>query len=259
MFKKYLQIIKNEISIKLIYKWNVLTEVFSRIVGIIVLILLWRGIMYSAGEVKDYNMKSIISYLTVSHIMFQLYTSEHISRLPNLIKSGNLSGYILRPYSFLGYCFATYVGSKVIVLLLMVIIIIVLVLTNLMFIELSKISILLLISNFILQFIFGSFIGTLGFWVIETWPLHPLYSSLSGLLGGALYPLDLLPSKIYETIKYNPFSLFIHVNTLVLQGRLSQMEEIQFLIVSILWTVIFYIGYKISWEKGIKKYEGVGI
>lgn len=123
----------------------------------------------------------------------------------------------------------------------------------------SYLDILLLFSNFILLFIFGATLGNLSFWVIQMWPMKPLYGSLMAILGGGLFPLDLLPNYLGKVIEVLPFSLFGYVNAKLIQGNLSTEQISYFLLASITWILIFTIIYIITWRLGLKNYESVNM
>ena len=57
---------------------------------------------------------------------------------------------------------------------------------------------LLFIINFCMFFMLVSLVGNLGFYLINMWTLRPLINSVYLLLGGLLFPLNLLGNNIYK-------------------------------------------------------------
>ena len=78
------------------------------------------------------------------------------------------------------------------------------------------------------------------------------------LFSGVFFPLDLLPERIYNIFKYNPFSLIGFISVRTIQGMYSHREMAVYILVTALWMVILRIGYEKAFRKGLKRYEGVG-
>jgi len=115
-----------------------------------------------------------------------------------------------------------------------------------------------LIINFIMFFYMLSFISVLGFWLVQMWPIRPIFNAMFAVLGGTLFPLDLLPENIFRWLQYNPFSLLNYGSTKALQNLLFDSQLLFYVTASIIWMIIFRVLYQILWTSGLKKYEGMG-
>lgn len=257
---KYKRIFTNQINVSLVYKWNLISGFFIQLLQIFTFLFVWRAIFINTESVGDYNINSMTEYIILIAMIGVVFSSEHIFRMTALVRNGGLSNILIRPYSYHIENFMIYLGKKVVELFILLIIIIILFLLGFLDLKfLSGSEIILLLSNFFLLYLFGSFIGNLSFWIIQMWPLKPLYISLMALLGGGMFPLDLLPEPISSVIKVLPFSLFGYVNTLVLQGKLSPGNIQFYTVISLGWIIIFAILYRFTWKLGLKKYESVNI
>ena len=119
----------------------------------------------------------------------------------------------------------------------------------------------LFIYMFIANFMFFNFmllLGELSFWIINMWPLRNGINAVYLLLGGLYFPLNMLNKSIYVWIRFNPFSLVTDVPAnLIVSGISSKL--IVYIIAAVIWLILFRILQKYLFEKGFKKYEGVGI
>ncbi|MDQ0177254.1 ABC transporter permease [Bacillus chungangensis] len=256
--KAYVQVLKNQIAAGLQFKWNTLAGMVMQLLQLVTSVFVWRSIFsHHQNAINAYTFETMLSYLILVSLIGIMFSSDHVFRLTNMVRKGTLSHYLIRPYSFLGDSFFAYIGSKVVLFFFLLFFLFVLYLLNMIHISLTMTGMLLFICNFLLLFIFGLVVSTFSFWLIEMWPLRPLYASLMGLLGGTLYPLDLLPTTVQDLLLFLPFSLFGYVNTKVLQGALSTDDEVFFMIVSLVWTLFFLLIYHILWKKGLKRYEAV--
>ncbi|WP_158702708.1 ABC transporter permease [Paenibacillus faecalis] len=257
-YKAYFLIFKNNLYISLSYRWNIISGILLMILQIMVSLFVWLTIFDTTSNVKNYTVTDMISYFLLSALVGVTFSSSHIFRLTRMVRTGQLNMVLIRPYSFLLDSFSNFIGSKMIEFGTTILLAVTLYSVGLTtWHGISLLELLLLLTNFTLLFIFGSFLGSLSFWLIQMWPLKSLYNSMMAIFGGALYPLDLLPDKWAQLITLTPFPLFGYVNIRLLQGELHYNETLYYLILSVIWLIIFSIGYKILWVKGLKKYEGV--
>jgi len=175
------------------------------------------------------------------------------------IQEGTLTTLLLRPVSILNQSLATFIGKK----FFMIIIYVTGILTygflgyfkdKLYFVEV----LVFMILCFMMFFYLLSFLSTVGFWLIEVWPIQVIMIGIYSLFSGAFFPLDLLPERIYNIFKYNPFSLIGFISVRTIQGMYSHREMAVYILVTVLWMVILRIGYEKAFRKGLKRYEGVG-
>ncbi|MEK5040233.1 ABC transporter permease [Sporosarcina sp. FSL K6-3457] len=257
---KYNSVFTNQIKISLTYKWNIISGFFVQFFQIITFLFVWRAIFMGGGSVESYSLNTMTEYIIIVALIGVIFSSEHIFRTSGLVRNGTLTNILFRPYSFHIENFFVFFGKKVIEILILIFVIIGLIFfVNFKFNLPSYLDILLLFSNFILLFIFGATLGNLSFWVIQMWPMKPLYGSLMAILGGGLFPLDLLPNYLGKVIEVLPFSLFGYVNAKLIQGNLSTEQISYFLLASITWILIFTIIYIITWRLGLKNYESVNM
>ncbi|WP_020153811.1 ABC transporter permease [Caldibacillus debilis] len=257
---KYLYVFRNEILLNLTYKGNIISSFIVQIIQMITTVFVWRALYSGENDIGNYNISEMTTYLILTSLLSVIFSPNSAFRLSNLISSGKLSILLIRPYSYFFESFSVFLGQKVVQICVVFIMIICFFMLGLFQFSFPNIvSILLVLTNFILLFIFLSVMGELSFWLIEMWPLRPIYNGLLSLFGGVMFPLDLLPESILNIIQFTPFSLFGYVNTKAIMGELSTDAMFNFLIASMLWIIFFQIIYIILWKKGLKKYEGVGI
>lgn len=250
--KIYFQVMINQVLVELNYKFNFLISIISSIIQLFMSIFVWQSIYKSNTTVGNYTLNEIIVYLVLASVISLLFSFDPIFRLGKMIHTGKLNDLLVKPINILGEYFSNYTGKKLINIILMVTVI-------LIFKKSVSINInvmVLIIVNYIMFFMLISFISTISFWIIQVWPLRPILNGLYMLLGGIYFPLDILPSKIYRVIKYNPFSIVGHFTSRAIQGEYTNFQIQEITLISILYIFLFYILYKILFKKGLKKYEG---
>lgn len=257
---KYIFVFRNELSLNLTYKGNIISSFIVQIIQMITTVFVWRAIYSQGTIIGNYSIEEMTAYLVLTSLLSVIFSPSSGFRLSGLVRTGKLSIYLTRPYSFFWESFSVFLGQKVVQAFVLITIGLLFLLFNTFKLTLPNIeSVLLITANFFLLFTFLSVIGELSFWLIEMWPLRPIYNGLLALFGGVMFPLDLLPLSISNLIQYTPFSLFGYVNSKAILGDLPSDSISNYLITSICWTVFFLLIYRILWKRGMKKYEGMGI
>lgn len=246
---------------QLIYKFDFIIGLLSKAVQLFMTVFIWKAIYSSNGYelINGYTFEAMIMYIIITNFSSILFSFEHCFRLGQMIRNGKLTTILLRPVNILGESFSYYIGNKIVYIIIYIVICMVACLQNNSF-SLKNIwgFMLLMMINFIMFFMLISLISTLGFRLIQMWPLRPILTAFYLLLGGVYFPLDMLPQKIYRLLILNPFSLIGHVMTRAIQGIYSSKEIIFYCMVSVIWTVIFKFFYDKAMKKGLKLYEGMG-
>lgn len=97
-----------------------------------------------------------------------------------------------------------------------------------------------------------------GFWTSDVWAPRFIFFIITDFLSGGLFPLDILPDRIFSVLKFLPFTYLQFFPLKVYLGDFS-IEEILFgLWVSSFWTITVYFATKLVWKNGLRRFEGQG-
>lgn len=251
----------NQIETLLVYKWNVLARFFVPLFQMLIALFVWQAIYKTQHHtISGYSLQKMSTYIVVSALISVLASIQHSYRLTQLVRSGNLSYVLVRPYHYTLESLATFLGNKVVEVMLFAILLVLLVSSRVITLAgLSLLSGILLLSNFVMLFFLVCCIGDLSFRLIQMWPLRPLFSSLANLLGGALFPLDVLPTSLYNILQWNPFALLFFVNTKLLLSSLPPDQLLRYLAASVGWMIMFGVIHVWLWKIGLRRYESMGV
>lgn len=212
---KYLSILSVSAANNLAY----LTEVVFRLVLLVVLI-------YIIGQLwkTTYSLHSslMLSGFTVNSMVWYLAAAETIAtslpaltrRIDQEVRSGELAYLLGRPYSYMLYNYARYMGERSIRLALSGL---VAALVALIFVGPPQLTwmgvvawplmVLLAIS---IEFLCYFSIGLLAFWMENTQALSFLFSRLELVLGGVLAPIAIFPQPLRSIAQFLPFSTMLY-------------------------------------------------
>lgn len=259
--KKYFIIALNQITIRLQYKFNVFIAFISRMVPIFMFYFIWNNIYnsISADKVGHYDRNQMLTYMVLVNLTGYVFIFVHIRELGIRVYKGKLTTLLLRPLSLLGESFATFAGRVFFPMLIYLSAIVFQGVTGrfkspLYFMEV----IVFVILCFIMFFYVISFVSTVAFWLIDIWPVHVILIGVYLLFSGVYFPLDLLPEKIYDIVKYNPFSLVGYISIRSIQNAFSHKEMLIYIISVIMWGIILKVCYGKAFKAGLRRYEGMG-
>lgn len=174
-----------------------------------------------------------------------------------LVRSGKLTTLLLRPISILKESFANFIGSKLVWIIVCFLFWQIGIIMGRLSVG-SCVGLVFVVSNFVMFFLLLSVVSTISFWLVQTWTLRPVLSAMYLLLGGLYFPLDLLPERLSLVLQYTPFALVGHVTTKLFQGLYTDAEMLKFILASWIWAIVFLGLYQYLWQRGLRKYEGMG-
>ncbi len=256
--RKYYKITINQILVGFQYRFNTISSLVMYITSFWVSYFMWKSIYLASGKeiIGTYTQKEMLTYILIVSFMHYIYNFSKLMRLGNLVRTGKLTNILIKPISLIKESFFNYLGDKFIIMTVFLgLISIYKLLGNL---ENYILSVILVISVFIMCFYIVSVLSCLGFWLIEVWPITGFVNGIYFILSGALFPLNLLPEKIFNIIKYNPFSIIGYGITKTLQSSISANQILIYIFMSIVWSIIFRLFYTYLMKKGLKTYEGMG-
>ena len=259
--KKYIIIALNQAAVNLQYKFNTAITLISRTIPIFISYFLWINIYKSmnGSKVGNYTRSQMVTYIILVNLTNFLFNFRHMRELGKQIQEGTLTTLLLRPLSILNQSFATFIGDKFFIIIVYLSGILIYGFLGyfkdmLYFAEV----VMFMVLCFVMFFYLLSFLSTIGFWLIEVWPIQVIILGVYSLFSGSYFPLDLLPKGMYSILKYNPFSLIGFVSVRTIQGMFSHKEMAVYIFITIVWMIILRIGYEKAFRRGLKRYEGVG-
>jgi len=204
------------------YVWNQLLSTLFLVVVIYVFVQLWRVTFAAEGAVIDgYTLPEMIWYLVATEAIILSFPRVH-AVLEQEVKDGDLALRLSKPYSYLGFHYASFLGEALVKLAAMLVVGGV---TAYLMVgpipfrwEAVPVLLLLYLTTHALNFFYVAAVGLLAFWVEEVLGIHLLFDKLKWILGGMLIPIGLYPETVRRVVEWLPFrymvggpaELFVH-------------------------------------------------
>ena len=223
--------------------------------------MLWVAVARHSEFIK---VKEVVSYYFVILIVKNITTTNSIIRFSDDIRLGELNKYLLKPYN---YCFYNLMADlpERIVFIVMNFIPLILIYTflhNYINLDLSLIKvfffIIFLILGYLINFFIDFLIGLYSFYFSKISSLYTSIKVLRSLSSGNIFPLLMLPAKIFFTLQILPFMYTSYVPTMLLLEKTSFDMILKNLFISVAWLSVLCLFSAILWKSGMKRYSAYG-
>lgn len=263
--RKYWPVFKNTWEEYFTYRLNFVMWRVRTVLQLLVTYFLWWAIFQTReGEIFGYTQSLILTYILGTSFLRAIVFSSRTAEVGDEINRGNLTNFLLKPISYLKYWFTRDLADK---------------LLNISFalFELTAIYFLLrpnlfLQTNFlnlfffvlaiplalVLYFYINFLLGLLAFWTPDVWAPRFVFLIFLEFFAGALFPLDILPSFLFETLKILPFSYLLFFPLKIYLGQVNFTQIIQGFLISLVWILFFYQLIQFVWRRGLRIYSAEG-
>ncbi len=263
--RKYFFAVKLSIRNRLEYRFNTSMAIITRLLFFVTLYAFWRLIYATRETVKGQTFGQMISYTLLAVIVSSLVDTNVGRKIYKEIKDGQVSIYLIKPLDYIIYFLSGNVGiflfEAIVALILFILILLTLP-------QLTYTLSFYRIAGFILAVFLGLIIycqlyliiGNRTFWIIESEFLISTVKKLAKFLAGGYIPIILFPDLLQTILKFLPFSATIYFPTTILTtSQLSLNNLLCQLTIQFLWVLILLKFNYFLWQKGIKRYESIGI
>ena len=239
------------------YFWTDLFHFFGQSISVYTAFLIW----YAANPSKE-----TLTSLIVGLIIFAITNNTIYWNVGGLIESGKLSKFLISPSNFFGVMLGVSFGFAVRVITYYV-----LILTPIFMIfstkllplpSFSALAFIFFVSLIviIIRFFLSCIIGFTAFWTTQVSGQSNFYENLLPLLGGVLFPYELITSPIIKnTLIILPWSFIAYHPMQIYLGKYSPLETFYVFAAGIAWCIVLYFLAKWVFKMGLKKNEAVGL
>jgi ABC-2 type transport system permease protein len=110
----------------------------------------------------------------------------------------------------------------------------------------------------IIQFSIAYCFGLLAFWFLEIQGFVILSMAVETLLGGQIFPLDLLPHPVFAVARFLPFFYQAYFPAAVLTGRQGTDFALQGLAIQSAWAFLLVCLAEAVWRRGLRRHTAAG-
>lgn len=235
------------------------------VIGILIVYFLWDALFQSNNVLFGYTREQMLTYVFLTLILRSIILSLKSFDISGEIQDGKLSNYLVKPISYHLYWFTVDISDKLLNIIFSIfeVLILYFLLKPPIFIQtdpsLFFAFLLSVIGAVVLYFIIGNVASNLSFWLPgNAWGFWFVLFVIIELLGGVLFPLDVLPQHIYNLVMLLPFPYLIYFPANVYLGEISGLLIVQGFGIVTFWILALLLLVRVEWKKGIITYEAQG-
>lgn len=243
------------------YRLDFFLEVLgSALMPALVQMVFWYSMFVVGGatEVAGRSYHDMIMYTCMSLLFSQVRGGNHDFEIAEMIRTGALSNYLLRPVSAVEFVYMRGVAPKLLIAGGSFLIGLVLA----YFLGLSPARmigamVLALMGN-VIHYQVGATLAAVAFYWEESYSILMVKNLVVGFLSGELLPLFLFPAKYAWIWKATPFYLYVFGPTEYALGRWSHTMFIEQLGIAAIWILAWTLLLKLVWRFSVSRYLSLG-
>lgn len=253
---KYYYIGKLHAQNTLMYFVDFLISAGLVIMIMFILISLWKVLYTGRPLIAGFDIAQMVWYLALTESLVFMPLRSIIHEIENDIKSGFIAHQLTKPYNYFIAKFSSTAGFALLRFIVVFISAMIMAYIFVGPIQFNILGILFGIINvllaFILSFLIAIGIAMLAFWLEESFAFYFIYDKMRFIMGGFLFPLEILPIWLEIPARYLPFSALLYYPAKVFVD-FSFPFFLKALVFQISWILIFMIILSLFYKKAIKK------
>ena len=261
--RKYLALIKMVFLDQMEYPAEVFYQLSLALVPLAIATYLWLAVYKEGMIIGSFNLSAMITYYVV--VMFLDRLLGHPAFwVADMVESGDLSSFLVKPFHFLKYVFIHSLTRRVInlVISLPLFTIALFVLRQYLVLP-SDLSVIFLfgISCFLAVIIFyllGILLGLVSLWTLEIGSVFYFYYAALAFLGGAMLPLSFFPPAVSGILAFLPFKYLYYFPAQIYLGNISTAQIIPGFLIGMFWIVALYLTVSLIFNTGLRRYSSFG-
>ncbi len=261
---KYFRVFANTWGETLSYRLNFVMWRLRTVLQLLTMFFLWSALIPANGSLFGYTQSQMLTYILGTSLMSSIVIATRTAEIGDIINTGDLSNFLLKPMSYLKYWFARDLGDKAFNLVCSIIEIslLIAIFHPPLFLQVNPVfltlALLACFISMVMYFFFNFLLGLFGFWSNEIWGPRFIFWILINFFAGSLFPLDILPTPVFDVLKFLPFTYLLYFPLKIYLGTLSIPSIIEGLTIASIWALLIYGMVKITWSKGLKIYGAEG-
>jgi ABC-2 type transport system permease protein len=251
---------------QLVYRWNFAIRGFFSLFHLAAIFILWTAAFLGRDELGGFSLNQTLTYfVTLLVLQFFISAFNEDYQISEDIRNGLINQFLLKPINYFVYRFSIFVAARLVsgALVLIPLLIAFPFLHNALDFPAEPwriaVGVPAMLLSAVIQFSIAYCFGMLTFWFLEIQGFVILSLAIEVLLGGQMFPLDLLPAWAYQIAKLLPFYYQMYFPAAIFTGRIGDPAAIaQGFMIQIGWVIVLLIVNQWLWLRGLRRHTAVG-
>lgn len=263
---KYRQAFIVGLQSNLVYRWNFAVRGFFSLFHLAVVVILWSSALEGRTELGGFSLNQTITYfVTLLVLQFFISAFNEDYQISEEIRNGLINQFLLKPINYFVYRLSIFFAARLVSGLLVFVPLLIafpFLREYLTFPADPKVYALglpAMAMSAMIQFSIAYCFGMLTFWFLEIQGFVILSMAVETVLGGQMFPLDLLPPWAYAIAQWLPFYYQMYFPAAIFTGRITDPTVIlQGYAIQAVWVVLLLLVNHALWTRGLRRHTAVG-
>lgn len=264
-FAKYRHAFLIGLQSNIVYRWNFGIRALFSLFHLAFVFILWGAAYAGQTEIGGFDLNQTLTYFIVILMMqFFIGAFNEDYQISEDIRNGLINQFLLKPINYYLYRFSIFVAARLVsgLLALLPVLIALPFLKDHIVVpdELWRIALGLpaMLMAALIQFTIAYIFGLLTFWFLEIQSFIILSLAIETVLGGQMFPLDLMPAWFYRISQWLPYYYQMYFPTAIFTGRIDQPSALSGLAIQAFWVVTLLALAQLLWTRGLRRHTAVG-
>lgn len=265
-FSKYRHSFLVGLQSNLVYRWNFAIRAVFSLFHLSVIFILWGAAFQGKTQIGSFDLGQTMTYfIMILMLQFFIGAFSEDFQISEEIRNGLINQFLLKPINYFLYRISIFCAARLVsgLLALIPLLFILLLLRHHITLPSDPWRLLLglpaMVMSALIQFTIAYCFGLLTFWFLEIQSFIILSFAIETLLGGQVFPLDLMPKMLFQISQYLPYYYQMYFPVAILTGRIHEPTEvIAGLGIQAVWVVILLGCANLLWKRGLRRHTAVG-
>jgi ABC-2 type transport system permease protein len=265
-FAKYRHVFLVGLQSNLVYRWNFAVRGLFSLFHLVVVFTLWGAAFAGQTEIGGFDLRQTLTYFVLLlPINFMIGAFNEDYQVSEEIRNGLINQFLLKPVNYYVYRFSVFVAARLVsgVLVLVPLAVALPFIHDTLafpadFAQRLGYAVPAMVMSALIQFTIAYCFGLLTFWFLEIQSFVILSMAVEVVLGGQMFPLDLLPGWLFEISQYLPYFYMMYFPAAILTGRIEVADIGPGLAIQAFWVVVLLGVAQLLWARGLRRHTAVG-
>lgn len=264
-FAKYRHAFLVGLQSNIVYRWTFGIRALFSLFHLAFVFILWTAAYHGQTSIGGFDLNQTLTYFIVILVMqFFIGAFNEDYQISEDIRNGLINQFLLKPINYYLYRFSIFVAARLVsgfLALLPILIALPLLKDHIVLPdELWRLTLGLpaMLMAALIQFTIAYIFGLLTFWFLEIQSFIILSLAVETVLGGQMFPLDLMPAWFYRISQWLPYYYQMYFPTAIFTGRLDEASALNGLAIQSFWVVALLLIAQLLWTRGLRRHTAVG-
>ncbi|HTQ31446.1 MAG TPA: ABC-2 family transporter protein [Opitutaceae bacterium] len=249
----------------LVYRWNFALRGGFSVFQLTVVFILWGAAYAGNSRIGGFDLAQTLTYF-VTLILLQFFVGAFNEdyQISEDIRNGLINQFLLKPINYFLYRLSVFSAARMVSGLLVLVPLALALPLLWPYLapphEAWRLALGLPAAalSALIQFTIAYCFGLLTFWFLEIQSFILLSLAVETVLGGQMFPLDLLPPALFQISRYLPYFYQMYFPAAILTGRIGWSDALAGFGLQCAWAIVLLGIAQFLWTRGLRRHTAVG-